>query len=157
MTPPVTPPLCDRARSWAALVPDGELSELEGTLLRAHLARCGPCSRFAGDVAGITDALRAAPFERLSQPLAIPMWRRRALARLRGVGAAAAVAVMALGIASRAPVASSDRTPVQPARVADFSDDQAELQLLRRDRREASAYSARLRNMSARRFGDRPA
>jgi len=85
------------------------------------------------------------------------MWRRRALARLRGIGAAAAVAVMALGIASRAPVASSDRKPVQPARVVDFSGDQAELQLLRRERREANAYSEALRNVSARRFGDRPA
>ena len=138
-------------------MPDGELSELEGTLLRAHLARCGSCSRFAGDVAGITDALRAASFEQLSQPVTIPMWRRRALARLRTIGAAAAVAAMALGIASRAPVASSDRVPVQPARVVGFSDDQAELQLLRRERREANEYAEMLRNISPRRFGDRPA
>jgi hypothetical protein len=139
-------------------VPDGELSELEGTLLRVHLTRCGSCGRFAEDVAGLTDALRAASFEPLSQPVAIPTWRRRrALARLRSIGAAAAVAVMALGIASRAPVANSDPKPVEPARVFDFSGDQAELQLLRRERRAANADTEALRNISARRFGDRPA
>ena len=53
--------------------------------------------------------------------------------------------------------ASSDRTPVQPARAVGFSGDQAELQLLRRERREANAYAEALRNMSPRRFGDRPA
>ena len=124
MTPPVTPPLCDRARSWAALAPDGELSQLEGTLLRSHLGRCGSCSRFASDVAAIADVLGAAS--------------------------------MALGIASRAPVANSDRKPVQPPQVAGFSDDQAELQLLRRERRGAVAVTDALRNI-ARRFGDRPA
>ena len=158
MTPPVTPPLCDRARSWAAVAPDGELSELEGTLLRSHLARCGSCSRFASDVAAIADALRAASLEPLSRPLTIPTWqRRRALARLRTIGSAAAVGVMALGIASRAPVANSDRKPVEPPQVGGFSGDQAELQLLRRERREANADAEALRNISARRFGDRPA
>ena len=157
MTPPVTPPICDRSRSWAALAPDGELSELEGTLLRSHLARCGCCSRFASDVAAIADALRAASFEPLSRPLTIPTWqRRRALARLRTIGSAAAVAVMALGIASRAPVANNDRKPVQPPQVAGFSDDQAELQLLRRERRGTVAVAEALRN-TARHFGDRPA
>ena len=39
--------LCDRARAWAALAPDGELSELERKLLDAHVVRCGACSRFA--------------------------------------------------------------------------------------------------------------
>jgi hypothetical protein len=138
-------------------VPDGELSELEETLLRAHLTRCGSCSRFAEDVVAGTEALRSASLESLSRPVAIPMWRRRrALARLRSAGAAAAVALMALGIASRAPVARTDREPVQPSRVVGLSGDQAELQLLRRERRAANTDVEALRNISARRFGDRP-
>jgi predicted anti-sigma-YlaC factor YlaD len=157
LTLPPTP-LCDRARSWAALAPDGELSELEGTLLRSHLARCGSCSRFAADAASVAEALRTAPLEPLPRPVAIQTWRRRrALARLRTVGAAAAVALMALGIASRAPVTNTGRTPVQPTRVVDFSGAQAELQLLRREQRAAKADVHALRNISARRFGDQPA
>ncbi len=157
MTPP-PPPLCDRARSWAALAPDGELSELEATLLRAHLARCGSCSRFAADVAAITTVLRNASLEPLSHPIAIPVWlRRRALARLRTVGAAAAVAVMALGIASRSPEPYSDRRPAEPTPVADVADEQAELRLLRRERNEATAFPEALQNMPVRHFGYRPA
>ena len=158
MTPPATHPVCDRARSWAALAPDDELSELEATLLRAHLVRCDSCSRFAVDVAAIATALRAASLEPLSRPVALPRWRRRrALARLRTVGAAAAVAVMALGIASRAPLENSDRKPAPLPRVADLSGDQAELQLLRRERRAEIAAADALRNLSARHFGDQPA
>ena len=117
MKPPATHRLCDRARSWAALAPDGELSELERTLLRAHLLRCSGCSRFAADVAAITAALRSASFEPLPRPISVPPWRRRlVLTRLRTVGAAAAVAVMALGIASHAPVANEERRPAQLSR-----------------------------------------
>lgn len=155
--PPATHPVCDRARSWAALAPDGELSELEGTLLRAHLAGCGSCSRFAVDVAAHAAALRSAPLEPLSRPVAVPTWRRRrALARLRTVGAAAAVAAMALGVASHAPRPNGDRKPVQLSRVLNFSGDQAELQMLRRELRNVIADAEALRR-HARHFGDQPA
>jgi predicted anti-sigma-YlaC factor YlaD len=155
LTPPATHHLCDRARSWAALAPDGELSELERTLLRSHLARCGSCSRFAADVAAIATALRAASFEPLARPVAVrAAQRRRALAHLRSLGAAAAVAVMALGIASRAPVENSDRKSAQVRRVADFSGDQAELQLLRRERRQAIAGP--IDETPAKHFGNQP-
>jgi predicted anti-sigma-YlaC factor YlaD len=53
--------LCARARFWASLRVDGELSELEGALLDAHLARCADCSAYAAGVAGTTAALRNAP------------------------------------------------------------------------------------------------
>ena len=156
MTPPATHPLCDRARSWAALAPDGELSELERKLLRAHLAGCGSCARFAAEVAEIALAVRASPFEPLRRPVAIPgLLRRRALARLGMVGAAAAVALMALGIASRGQLVDSDRQPTRPPRVAGFSDDQAELQRLRSHLRQtaAQAFAAK----AAKYFGNRPA
>lgn len=98
---------CEHVRVWAALAPDGELSEVERRALRSHLQECGSCARFAHRVERISVLLRA---EELAQPSFPPMIpyarrRRRALAaRARPVTAAAAVALMALGIASRAPL-----------------------------------------------------
>ena len=153
---------CDRACTWAALAPDNELSELERRLLDAHVARCGPCSRFAAQVTAVAAALRAAAPQRLGQPIAIPTWRRRSVhARLRAAGAAAAVAVMALGIASRAPLPTGEPQAFQsfnPAPVLDFSGgDQAEHQALRDARREAIVAALDARNRPAGPFGDQPA
>ena len=156
MKPPPTHRLCDRARSWAALAPDGELSELERTLLRAHLVRCASCSRFAADVNAIAAALRGASFEPLPRPISIPPWRRRlVLVRLRTVGAAAAVAVMALGIASRAPVANEERRPDRLQR--DFRGDQTEFQMLRNERLHAFAIAESSRERPVKHFGNQPA
>jgi hypothetical protein len=113
------------------------------------------------EASAIAAELRAASFEPLSRPVPIPTWGTRpSLARLRAVGAVFAVAVMALGIASRAPVGSTDRKPVKVPRVADFSTEQAELQLLRNERRQAIAVGDAFvgrPDISARRFGDAPA
>ena len=151
--------LCERARAWAALAPDGELSELERKLLGAHLARCGACASFSVEVAAVAAELRAAALEPLPQPVSIPTWRRRtAYARVRAVGAAAAVAVMALGIASRAPLGTEERDTFQLPRVVDFSGgDQAEAQKLREIRLAALAAEREARNRPARRFGNQPA
>ena len=153
---------CERASNWAALAPDGELSELERRLLEAHVARCGPCSRFAAQVAAVAGALRAAAPQLLSQPVSIPAWRRRSVhARLRAVGAAAAVAVMAVGVAARAPLPTGDSQTYQtfnPAPVLDFTGgDQAEHQALRDARREAIVAALEARNRPARHFGNQPA
>jgi anti-sigma factor RsiW len=53
--------LCSRARFWASLRVDGELSELEGALLDAHLGRCADCRDYAAGVVGATAALRNTP------------------------------------------------------------------------------------------------
>jgi predicted anti-sigma-YlaC factor YlaD len=53
--------LCARARFWASLRIDGELSELEGALLDAHLGRCADCQAYEAGIAGATAALRNAP------------------------------------------------------------------------------------------------
>lgn len=149
--------LCERARSWAALAPDGELSELERKLLDSHLARCASCGHFALEVAALAAQLRDAALEPLPRPVALPVWhRRRAYAGLRAVGTAAAVAVMALGIASRAPLSSGDRGSVQLPRVVDFSGgDQAEQQRLLTELHQASAVANALRNRPARLFDNR--
>src|SRR4051812_45109458 len=64
----VRPPACDRARTWASLRLDGELSELEGALLDAHLARCPACSAAVAAIEDATAVVREAPF---AQPPAV--------------------------------------------------------------------------------------
>lgn len=152
--------LCERARSWAALAPDGELAELERKLLAAHLERCPSCARFAVEVRLITAELRQAALEPLPHPVALPTrpQRTRVYARLRAVGAAAAVAVMALGIASRAPLSNGEQTTFQTPRVVDFSGgDEVEIQQLRNLRSDVLAASRAFRNRPARHFGNQPA
>jgi hypothetical protein len=150
--------LCERARSWAALAPDGELSELEQKLLGAHVARCASCSRFSVQVEAVALELRAAALQPLPRPVSIPSWRRPVYTRIRTVGAAAAVALMALGIAARAPLSTSEQQSLQLPRVVDFSGgDQAEQQRLRSLRREAIVTAREVRNRPARHFGNQPA
>ena len=114
--------LCDRARAWAALAPDGELSELERKLLGSHLDRCDGCADFAVRVAALAAELRAASLQPLPRPVSVSVWRRRpAYARVRTVGAAAAVALMALGVAARAPLSTSERDKLALPRVTNFA------------------------------------
>jgi len=95
------PRTCERAREWASLRLDGELSELEWALLEAHLARCTSCSMYARSVAETTDAIRNAEPERLQQPIALPLRRRRIGISARALQAstgAAAVLATAVGL-----------------------------------------------------------
>jgi hypothetical protein len=55
---------CERARQWASLRLDGELSELEDTLLEKHLEGCASCSVFTARLTAATEAVRAVPQER---------------------------------------------------------------------------------------------
>lgn len=85
-------------RAWVSAELDGELSEFESVLLRAHLGRCDSCSTFKADAAGFAAALRGAPLEPLSRPIAVPHRRRIAFQPLRVPAVAAlAVAMLALG------------------------------------------------------------
>jgi predicted anti-sigma-YlaC factor YlaD len=58
------PESCERARAWASLRADGELSELEAALLDAHLDRCDGCRSFARGAEAVAAALRHARVER---------------------------------------------------------------------------------------------
>ena len=134
--------LCDRARAWAALAPDGELSELERKLLDSHLDRCVACGVFALQVAATTEELRAASLQALPRPVSMPMWRRRrhAYARVRAIGAAAAVALIALGISARAPLSpgETDKLP----RVTNFANNaEQEVVLIQRRAQNDEARS----------------
>jgi predicted anti-sigma-YlaC factor YlaD len=85
--------LCARARFWASLRVDGELSELEGALLDAHLARCDSCRTTADGFGAAAGLLRATPHEPAA-PVAVdfPRSPRRVLA------AVAVAAALVLGV-----------------------------------------------------------
>lgn len=125
---------CEHARIWAALAPDGELSELEQRSLRSHLRVCAPCTSFAREVEGVTSLLRR---EELVSPSSIAATtrlvprRHSRLIRVRPVAAAAAVALMALGVASRAPLPVDERDSSLRTRTTAVSPDQLEMQSLR--------------------------
>ena len=143
-----TATLCERARTWAALAPDGELSELERKLLASHVQRCPACALFAVEVAAVAAELRAAELRPLPRPLSVPIWRRRPVyARVRAVGAAAAVAVMALGIASRAPLSPSAENSGELPRVTNFANSapEREVELIIRRVENEKARSTRYR------------
>ena len=117
---------CERARKWASLGLDEELSQVERALLRAHVGRCPRCAEFAGDLEGLTHELRAAPLERAAPVPLVPVHRRAGRIRvLQLAAAAAAVAVAAtLGslagsLSSRQPAATATaQFPLKAFRVA---------------------------------------
>jgi anti-sigma factor RsiW len=94
----VRPHLCERARVWASLRVDGELSELEAALLGAHLERCAECRSFARGVDTVARGLRRVRLERPA-PLAVAVPRRRSTVRMLQFVAATA-AVVAAGAAA---------------------------------------------------------
>lgn len=141
--------LCERTRTWAALAPDGELSELERKLLQAHVQRCADCARFSVEVAAVTSELRAAALLPLPRPLSVPILRRRPVyARVRAVGAVAAVAVMALGIASSGPLTPSERDSLELPHITNFANKAPE--------REVELIARRVENQRAGSTGFRP-
>jgi len=155
--------VCERARAWAALEPDGELSSFEQRLLGAHLERCEPCRAFAQRVEAATLALRAAPPEPLAHPVSVARAARFAPRRLAPrraaypAVAAAAAAVMALSIGSGVsiPGASPVAAP-QPLVVVTNGDDRADYQALRAYRRlELATDIAAPSTSRAHDFGDR--
>jgi len=92
----VQPHACERAREWASLRLDGELSELEQALLTAHLGRCPACAAYAASVTRTTERVRAAGLVRLPRPVSLPRRRRVVFpARALQAGTATAAALAA--------------------------------------------------------------
>jgi hypothetical protein len=89
---------CERARGWASLRLDGELSELESALLRSHLDRCEACARFACGADHVAAALRLARLERPG-PVALVFRSRRRASHVIQAGLAIAL-VTAAGAAA---------------------------------------------------------
>jgi predicted anti-sigma-YlaC factor YlaD len=97
---------CERARAWASLGLDGELSQVEHALLRAHVGRCAACAGFASEVGALTQELRTTELERVVVE-GVPARRRSSGVRTLQLGAAAAVIVIAAGLGTVAGSPSS--------------------------------------------------
>ena len=117
-------------------MPDRELAELERKLLDRHLAGCAGCRAFAHEVAVVTDLIRREELAPLPRPIPVPSWRRHSTLprRLGSLGAAAAVALMAVGIGQRAPlpmVPKDERLPRVTNYANNASHEVAQIQALR--------------------------
>jgi ferric-dicitrate binding protein FerR (iron transport regulator) len=88
---------CERARHWASLEVDGELSPFELVLLESHTCACPGCREFREDIGRITTDLRGRPLQPLTHAVEIRQARRP---RFRIAPAAAALAVAAVGLGS---------------------------------------------------------
>jgi len=108
--------LCDRARHWASLRLDGELSELEAALLDAHLERCPGCSAFAEEADGIVGALRAVALEPLHAPVVIPLRHRSRRVRALQTAVAVVLVLAAAALGSLLGVANRDSQSAAPTR-----------------------------------------
>ena len=129
----LVPLLCERARRWASLRVDHELSELESALLDNHLGRCRSCRAFARGIEDVAAALAAACLERPA-PLAHVLPRRRvAAAWLQSAAAstlvvAAGLAALLGGVAGHGPAALT----AKPVAMVHAIDTPNELRALRR-------------------------
>jgi predicted anti-sigma-YlaC factor YlaD len=126
---------CERAREGVSRRLDGELSELEGALLTAHLRRCASCRAFAADIEVVTTSLRSAPLAELESPVVVAPRRRVAPLRVRQVATAAAAIVAAVGVAGVADSLRSQQGAVTAPTISLANvayDDVAEMRVLRR-------------------------
>jgi predicted anti-sigma-YlaC factor YlaD len=123
--------LCARARFWASLRVDGELSELEGALLDAHLGRCGECRDVAVGFESSTELLRSAHQERVA-PVALDV-RRSPRRLLTSVAVAALLLVgVVAGSLVRAEVSTDASSAPRLVAVVASSETPDQLRRLRR-------------------------
>ena len=126
--------LCERARSWASLRVDRELSELESALLDDHLGRCRSCRAFARGIEVVASALAGARLER-SAPLALVLPGRR-VARAWLQSAAASTLIVAAGVAALVGGVGGHGAPApapaKPVVMVQSGDSPNELRALRR-------------------------
>ncbi len=123
--------LCDRARSWASLRIDGELSELESALLDAHVGRCASCRTFTQGAEEIAAAVRSMHLE-LPAPFVIRP-QRSAHTGLRALQVAAAVAlVVGAGVIAAVSGPSRSADAVKPVSMVAGVDSPDGLRALRR-------------------------
>ena len=91
--------VCERARVWASLLPDGELSLFERRLLDAHCLRCSSCERLRDDISSVTSIVRATPLDEMDRPVRVVTQRFRGWRPVSGVIASGAAAALALVLA----------------------------------------------------------
>ena len=126
------PKSCDRARLWASLALDDELSEFERRLLGAHLERCAGCREYGGGIRAATLALRSEPLVGSERQIALPR-RRPALGVTRVAASAAAAALIAVGVTGFFAVSGQNQRPHLLDKVGRSQDTEAaDLRALRR-------------------------
>jgi len=100
---------CERAREWASLRLDDELSVLEEEILERHLDFCDACRRFEEGMRLSTARIRSTPLETPTRPVPVPA-RTGAVTQYRKRTALVAAAALAIG----ALVGSLVERPGQP-------------------------------------------
>lgn len=102
---------CERARNRVSLGLDGELSQVEKALLRAHVGRCAACAGFARELGGLTEQIRRTPLVHPQrgayEPMDVPVRRRSSGMRVLRLSAAVAAVAVAAGLGSLAGSLSS--------------------------------------------------
>jgi predicted anti-sigma-YlaC factor YlaD len=123
---------CDRAREYASLRLDGELSDFESALLDSHIERCPSCRAFAEDLVGVTERLRTAPLDKPLIVLTLPQRRFAALRTMQASAAAAAV-VSVVGIGALFGMLHSNASaPGRVAKLGSVAQEKREFRDLRR-------------------------
>jgi predicted anti-sigma-YlaC factor YlaD len=123
---------CDRAREYASLRLDGELSDFESALLDSHIERCPSCRAFSEDLVAVTERLRTAPLQRPSIVVTLPQRRFAAVRRIQ-LSAAAAAVVSVVGIGALfGMLHSSASTPGRVAKLGSMAQEKREFRDLRR-------------------------
>jgi hypothetical protein len=130
---PVSESGCDRACEWSSLRVDGELSELEATLLETHLARCADCRSFDAGLRTTAELMRTAPAEAPVAGFRVPARPgiRFPLSRRLAVAAVAVAAALGslVGSTLHRPAARSEPPPPQ---VSWITEDLTDLRQLHR-------------------------
>ena len=88
---------CERARQWASLRVDGELSEFEALMLERHVAGCAACREWQEGVAEMAALLRSAPLETPARRVQLERREDGRFPLRHRLAVAAVVAAAALG------------------------------------------------------------
>jgi predicted anti-sigma-YlaC factor YlaD len=132
--------VCERARVWASLAPDGELSSFELRLLAAHVARCDHCRAFAGEVNALTELVRTTPSDEITLPVTAPAREglfRRTRTGVLSVAASAAVVVIAVSIGASSRVSPQHEASPAPLVIVAEGVDEGDLERVFRAARRA--------------------
>jgi anti-sigma factor RsiW len=131
---------------WAALQPDGELSQFERRILEVHLARCADCARHAARVAAIVAVVRDTPSESMPSPVGVVRRPRPGWGTIRTLAVGGGVAATLAGIAF-STLLTLDRTarpaaPTPPLIVVSSAQDGPDEAQLWRETRKAERVAA---------------
>jgi len=145
---------CRSTRELVSLELDGELSELDAARLETHLAACATCRALRSELEGLTVALRVAPLEPISRPIALPQ-RVRVFLRPLQVGAAAAVVALVAGLAGVLGTLNSSG-PAQRVPSVESGEGLDALRAVRRTRLLHTAHRVAPQAVKVGRAGGRP-